>query len=737
MWQASKQSCIAGHSASSIRLRRPSSAAFNLLVLVDQFEEIFTYAEAGGAQADESEAFVNLLLASRADPASRIHVAITMRTNFLGNCVRFLDLPEAINKAQYLTPRLTRDQLEKAIVGPARVFGGDVEARLLPELVNSVARNPDQLPILQHALARMWDIAKARNPDEPIIDIAALDAVGGVGKALELHAEEVLSALSVQKLSQAANRIPVAWQLHRALGGNSVPIKFTESLFRAITERRAGDRGGQLVRRPQTLERIAEWTGYSWQSFVPIIEAFSAKGVHFLQYGRALTQDSVIDISHEALIRQWGRLERWVVDEAERADAYKEWRSREAQHGAKRTGPLAGADLARALEWLGTVVPPNVRPWRPTEPWAHRYAHVDMTANKESADAATQQEFERVKAFIEASASEAMRAEREAAERQAREQKIERDRLEALAIAAQREHERATAVAEAEREREQTARFLAASKRQSRRFAWVAALAVLCAGAAVILAYNSKVDRDRANAASHQAEVDRKAAIEAQQAAETNQASELEQRKLAEKAKGDAEEALKRARQADATTKQVLAATAGALKKQQSAVEASNQATRVADEQRALAQSRERDARDALRQATAPSLAIEGPAIATQARSGSTLLGALMARVAHRYQPGGEAYWGLLETADYLHRTQRIIETRGAVSSVAFSPDGKRIVSGSEDNTLRRWPMREVLDAIVCAKLPRNMTREEWKRWVGDLPYRRQCPDLPGPPDDP
>ena len=70
------------------------------------------------------------------------------------------------------------------------------------------------------------------------------------------------------------------------------------------------------------------------------------------------------------------------------------------------------------------------------------------------------------------------------------------------------------------------------------------------------------------------------------------------------------------------------------------------------------------------------------------------------------------------------------------VLSVAFSPDGKRIVSGSLDLTVRRWPMSEVLEAEVCAMLPRNMTREEWKQWVGDLPYRRQCPDLPGPPDD-
>jgi hypothetical protein len=72
---------------------------FNLLVLVDQFEEIFRYAEAGTAQADESGALVNLLLASRAAEAGRIHVTLTMRTDFLGHCVRFQDLPEAINRA--------------------------------------------------------------------------------------------------------------------------------------------------------------------------------------------------------------------------------------------------------------------------------------------------------------------------------------------------------------------------------------------------------------------------------------------------------------------------------------------------------------------------------------------------------------------------------------------------------------------------------------------------------------
>jgi energy-coupling factor transporter ATP-binding protein EcfA2 len=150
--------------------------AFNLLVLVDQFEEIFTYADAGGrAAADESEAFIALLLAA-AEQARRqldqpgLYVALTMRTDFLGNCVRFADLPEAINQAQYLTPRLKRDEIERAIAGPAELWGGQIEPSLVAELINATGQSSDQLPLVQHALARMWAEALRRNPDAPCID---------------------------------------------------------------------------------------------------------------------------------------------------------------------------------------------------------------------------------------------------------------------------------------------------------------------------------------------------------------------------------------------------------------------------------------------------------------------------------------------------------------------------------------------------------------------------------------
>lgn len=230
------------------RSQHAGAEPVNLLILIDQFEEIFTYADAGGRQADEAEAFVNLLLAPRLAKDELIFIVITMRTDFLGDCVRFLELPDAINRAQYLTPRLTREQIERVITGPAQLFDGQVEPTLVMELINEVSGDPDQLPILQHALARMWDKAIARKGKAMDMEITWQDfqAVGGIANALSGHADEILATLSPKQIIEE----PLSVQQQAA-----------EVLFRAITDQRRAEVGGQAVRRAQTLENIAKWSG--------------------------------------------------------------------------------------------------------------------------------------------------------------------------------------------------------------------------------------------------------------------------------------------------------------------------------------------------------------------------------------------------------------------------------------------------------------------------------------------
>src|SRR5277367_5411345 len=113
-----------------------------------------------------------------------------MRSDFLGDCLQFQGLPEAVNTGLYLVPRMTRDELRSAISGPVAVGGGEISQRLVLRLLNDLGDDHDQLPVLQHALMRAWDRWAAQPEREPAIDLADYEAIGGLNQAMSLHAEE-------------------------------------------------------------------------------------------------------------------------------------------------------------------------------------------------------------------------------------------------------------------------------------------------------------------------------------------------------------------------------------------------------------------------------------------------------------------------------------------------------------------------------------------------------------------
>src|SRR5512132_2836500 len=138
-----------------------------LLVVVDQFEELFRFraARAPGSTGDDASAFVKLLLEASQQRELPIYVVPTMRSDFLGDCAQFQGLPEAINDGQYLIPRMTRDERRVAITGPVGVTRGKITEPLVNQLMNDVGDNPDPLSNDPPATKRTWNYRDAPRPN--------------------------------------------------------------------------------------------------------------------------------------------------------------------------------------------------------------------------------------------------------------------------------------------------------------------------------------------------------------------------------------------------------------------------------------------------------------------------------------------------------------------------------------------------------------------------------------------
>jgi hypothetical protein len=113
--------CEAARSDLLKRLSNPEGQAdVNYLILVDQFEELFRFKDSTDPNSvNETLAFVNLLIEAINYPDSPIYVAITMRSDFIGDCAQFPELTRKINDSHYLIPQLTREQKRRAIEGPS------------------------------------------------------------------------------------------------------------------------------------------------------------------------------------------------------------------------------------------------------------------------------------------------------------------------------------------------------------------------------------------------------------------------------------------------------------------------------------------------------------------------------------------------------------------------------------------------------------------------------------------
>lgn len=339
----------------------PLPARTNLLLLVDQFEEIFRFREQ--VNPDEADAFVGMLIGTvsgvmQSPERYRVYVAITMRSDFLGDCATFAAFPELVTEGQFLTPRLLRDECQAAIEGPARVQGGRVEPALVNRLMNDFGPDPDRLPLLQHVLMRMWVRAveggRCVDGTGPTLTVDDYTRVGGIEQALSNHADEVL----------------------RELGNNDRRI--AEIMFRRLCERAAGRRD---LRTPARVRDIAAVAGVAPEDVIRISEVFRRPDRSFLMPATdvLLTPDDTLDIGHESLIGEWTTLRRWAEDESRIATQYRRLVETAALRATREAELLHDKDLERARLWRDAA--------KPTEAWAARYGtSTDFTSSMQFLD---------------------------------------------------------------------------------------------------------------------------------------------------------------------------------------------------------------------------------------------------------------------------------------------------------------------------------------------------------------
>ena len=108
----------------------PNTGNENILLLVDQFEELFRYriSRKGQESVNESEAFVKLLVEAVNQVELPVYIVITMRSDFIGECSNYQELTSLINRSNYLIPQMTRNDFRDAIIGPVAVGNAKIEA---------------------------------------------------------------------------------------------------------------------------------------------------------------------------------------------------------------------------------------------------------------------------------------------------------------------------------------------------------------------------------------------------------------------------------------------------------------------------------------------------------------------------------------------------------------------------------------------------------------------------------
>ncbi len=326
-----------------------SNRGRNLLIIADQFEEIFTNFENfdGGHPSDESYTAVNLLLETIRISISEnlpVYVAFTMRSDFISQCTFFKNLPEYIAYSQFFVPQLKRTEIRQVIEEPALMAGGRIAPRLTEVIINNLNSGFDQLPVLQHALNLLWKVA---GDGESVMDLIHLAKIAGISSDVLSADEKGEFDRWYKNLPEYHHKYYARPDLNNVLNAHAGILyesaydyfmsnsdwaeksitpeeskEIIETVFKSLTKI---DNNRPVRNRC----KLSEITGIINKPHITnatvcgvinifrtpensLIKPFSVPGRTDTEY---ISGDTVLDVTHEALIRNWQLLSEWDQEE--------------------------------------------------------------------------------------------------------------------------------------------------------------------------------------------------------------------------------------------------------------------------------------------------------------------------------------------------------------------------------------------------------------------------------------
>jgi hypothetical protein len=335
---------------------RMKNSASNLLILVDQFEELFTNTEnfPNGRPSEETITLNNLLINTSKickEKGIPIYIVCTMRSDYIGDCASLKNLPEQIVYSQFFVPRLKRHEIHRAILEPAKLSGNKISNRLIERLINDLSDGQDQLPILQHALNRIWRMAHLDGDEE--MDLLHYAKCGGLpSEKLDADSKKRFDDWLKQQPSYK-NEILKNSSLGNVLNSHARDLYFqTPEYYR--TKIKANDSDENIHALLRTiflfLTKINDNRAVRNRATVKEIESslkekISAEKIHALTglfrdtentlllpfFNRTSGETTLhlhdtLDITHESLIRNWKELLEWTTQESENMNVLEDFR---------------------------------------------------------------------------------------------------------------------------------------------------------------------------------------------------------------------------------------------------------------------------------------------------------------------------------------------------------------------------------------------------------------------------